>query len=339
MLTIDEIQEAWERSAPIELGDPMLARVCMPLRQTFYPFGFPVQIETNCQDVLQSAGAIWQRFDKLFDVEPMLLRVAVGKTTTTATDCPPAPVCLVHRHMVSNVADQDNFSVIDLSRRFASIWTTEAALAHRGYVGYFFLESAVMAILATVYTTAIHAACVELDGCGILLCGDSGAGKSTLAYTCARNGWTYITDDASFLVNNRHDRLVVGNCNQARFRPSATKFFSELNGRKIIQRAQTGKPSIELEIPTLRNIATSFTSHINHVVFLNRRNVPRQELRRFPTEVARYFMLQVLFSPPEIHKSQSAMIDHLLDDGALELRYTHLDWAVERLTQLAESGS
>jgi hypothetical protein len=50
-------------------------------------------------------------------------------------------------------------------------------------------------------------------------------------------------------------------------------------------------------------------------------------------------MLQVLFSPPEIREMQSAMIDRLLDDGALELRYTHLDWAVERLVQLAKRGS
>jgi hypothetical protein len=337
MLTIEEIQDAWERSAPIELADPYLIHVCMPLRQTFYPLGFPVQIETNSKEVLHCAAANWQGFDKLFDVDPITIRV--GVRSTASTECPPSPVCRVHRHLVTNVADQENFSVIDLLGRSASIWITEAALAHRGYVGYFFLESAAMAILATSHTTAVHAACVELDGCGILLCGDSGAGKTTLAYTCARNGWTYITDDGSYLVNNRHDRLVVGNCNQARFRPSAAKIFSELNGREIIKRAEIGKPSIELEIQPLRNITTSFTSHINHVVFLNRRNVHRQELTRFPTEVARHFMLQVLFSPPEIREMQSAMIDRLLDDGALELRYTHLDWAVERLVQLAKRGS
>jgi hypothetical protein len=309
----------------------------MPLRQTFYPLGFPVQIETNTEEVLHCAAANWQGFDKLFDVEPIVLRVGVRRTA--ATECPPAPVCRVQRHLVSNIADAENFSVTDLVRRFSSVWITEAALAHHSYVSYFFLESAAMALLATTYTTAVHAACVERDGCGILLCGDSGAGKTTLAYACALNGWTYITDDGSYLVNNRDDRLVVGNCNLARFRPSAASLFSELSGRSIIKRAQVGKPSIELEIQPLGEITTSFTSHINHVVFLNRRKVHRQELARFPTEVARYFMLQVLFSPPEIRKLQSAMIDHLLDDGALELRYTHLDWAVERLTHLAERGS
>jgi hypothetical protein len=337
MSTIEEIQEAWERSAPIELADPVLARFCMPFRQTFYPLGFPVLLESNSKEVLHCAAAYWQRFEKLFDIDPILIRV--GVRSSASTECPPAPRSRVHRHLVTNIADQENFSVIDLFERFASVWITEAALAHRGYVGYFFLESAAMAILATTHTTAVHAACVELDGCGILLCGDSGAGKTSLAYACARNGWTYITDDGSYLINNRSDRLVVGNCNLARFRPSAAKLFSELNGREIIQRTEVGKPSIELEIPPLGNITSKFTSHINHVVFLNRRKQHRQELTRFPTEVARYFMLQVLFSPPEIRKVQSAMIDHLLDDGAHELCYTDLDWAVGRLTQLAERGN
>jgi hypothetical protein len=336
MLTIEAIQDACARSAQIELADPALARFPMPLRQTFYPLGFPVQIETNREEVLFGAAARWQGFVKLFDTEPLLIRVGVTKTNSTV--CPPAPRCRAQRHLWSNVADSENFSVTDLTQRFSTVWVTETALAHSNYFNYFFLESAAMSLLATSYTTAVHAACVERNGCGILLCGDSGAGKTTLAYACARAGWTYITDDGSYLVNNRHDRLAVGNCNLARFRPSAVDLFSELNGHNIIQRSLVGKPSIELDMQPLRNIKSAFTSHINYVVFLNRRNIRRQELARFPADVARLFMLQVLFSPPEARKVQVGMIDNLLVDGALELRYNQLDWAVDRLTKLAERG-
>lgn len=337
MLTIEAIQDAYARSAPVELADPSWARFPMPLRQTFYPLGFPVQVETNREEVLFGAAARWQGFVKLFDTEPLLLRVGVSESDSTA--CPPLPRCRVQRHLWSNIADAENYSVTDFTQRFSSIWITEAALAHNNYFNYFFLESAAMSLLATSYTTAIHGACIERNGCGILLCGDSGAGKTTLAYACARAGWTYITDDGSYLVNNRHDRLVVGNCNLARFRPSAVDLFSELNGHNVIQRSDVGKPSIELDMHPLRNIRSAFTSHVNHVVFLNRRKAHRQELVSFPTEVARYFMLQVLFSPRETRKTQAAMIDNLLADGALELRYNQLDWAVDRLAKLAERGS
>jgi len=33
------------------------------------------------------------------------------------------------------------------------------------------------------------------------------------------------------------------------------------------------------------------------------------------------------------------MFDRLLEGGAFELRYTDLDWAVERLSQLVREGS
>ncbi len=336
MLTIEEIRTACARSETVQLGDPVLARFSLPMREMFYPLGFPLQIETNSEEVLNSAAVSWHGFTRLFDTPPISIRV--GVTAGRSSHCPPTPACRVQQHLATNIADAENFSVIDLSRQSAQIWVTDAAVADRGYLRYFFLESAAMAILATSYATAIHAACVERKGCGILLCGDSGAGKTSLSYACARAGWTYITDDASFLVNNRRDRLVVGNCNQARFRPSAVELFSELTGKQVIQRAQIGKPSIELTLQPLRHISAAFTSRINHLVFLNRSNVWHQELVAFPTDVARLSMEQTLFSLPATRLAQCTMIDHLLDDGALELRYSKLEWAVERLAQLAERG-
>ena len=336
MLTIEEIRAACERSEPIQIGDPTLARLKMPFREIFYPLGFPLVIETNCEEVINCAASCWQGFVKLFDTPE--IRVRIGVTRDRSLDCPPTPVCRVQQHLATNIADSANFSVADLAQRFASIWLTEAAVANRAYLRYFFLESTALALLATSHTTAIHAACVEYNGCGILLCGDSGAGKTSLSYACARAGWTYITDDASFLVNGRTDRLVVGNCNLARFRPSATDLFSELTGRETIQRAQVGKPSIEFNLPAVRDISVSFTSRINHVIFIDRRNVTRQELKSFPTEVARHSMLQVLFSQPSVLTVQTAMINHLLDVGPLELRYRDFSWAIDRLEQLAERG-
>ena len=336
MLTIEQIRSAWARDEPVLLGDPMLARVKLPLRDTFYPLGFPLEIETNSEDVLTAAAANWHGFAKLFDTPPIRLRVGVREGRSS--ECPPPTICRVQQHLISQVADAENFTACDLTQGFASMWLTAAAVEHKSYLRYFFLEAAAISLLSTSHTTVIHAACVERSGSGILLCGDSGAGKSSLAYACARAGWTYITDDASFLVNNRSDRLVVGNCNQARFRPSASELFPELSGQAVTQRLQAGKPSIELKTTAVRNIATSPTSHVNHVVFLNRRNGACQELVPFPTEVARYFMQQVLISPAPMLDIQNGMIDGILNSGALELRYSNMNWAIDRLARLAEEG-
>jgi hypothetical protein len=243
----------------------------------------------------------------------------------------------MRKHLLSCIADADNYSISDYAQAFSLIWVTSATLEHRDYFRHFFLNSTVMGQIANGYAWGIHAACVELDGAGVLLCGDSGAGKSTLSYACARSGWTYITDDGSFLVDGRDDRMVVGDCSLVRFRPASESLFPELRGKPVMQRAEIGKPSIEFATSSAARLSTSAYSHIRHVVFLNR-NVDRQELAPFPVEVARMYMLQRASPVPELRERQTRMFDRLLEGIAFELRYTDLDWAVDRIRQLVREG-
>jgi hypothetical protein len=46
-------------------------------------------------------------------------------------------------------------------------------------------------------------------------------------------------------------------------------------------------------------------------------------------------MQQVLFGLPEVIVEQCEAIERLLTAEVLELRYSHLDWATERLEALA----
>jgi hypothetical protein len=171
----------------------------------------------------------------------------------------------------------------------------------------------------------------------VLLCGDSGAGKSTLAYACARAGWTYVTDDASLLLHDSQKRTVMGNCHQVRFRPAAAEFFPEIRGLEVTPRA-AGKPSIELPTAPMTHLICAPSAEVNYLVFLNRRTPGPPELRRYCKDVARHFLRQVLYGSPESLAVQYDHHERLLTAEVYELRYTDLDWAVERLAQLAERG-
>jgi len=334
-LSTEQLKEAWLSSEPVQFGDPLLARASFALHGTYFPLGFPVILTSNCEEVFDAAGQSWGRFTQIFDTEPILLQIGVTRGDTSV--CPPTPEGRGRGHLITNAADSENYCVCDLSQGKAMVWVTGAALKHRDYFRYFFLESAFMCILANRYATGIHAGCVALNGAGILLCGDSGAGKSTLSYACARAGWSYTTDDGSFLVHGGNDHLVVGNCHQARFRPSAEKLFPELRGYPVMQRAGVGKPSVELATGEDTSIARSQTAHIRHIVFL-KRDVPSQELAAFPTAVARLYMQQSASCMPWLLPERMQAVDGLLALGALELRYNELDWAVERLRLLASEG-
>ena len=333
-MTLDEIKVAYTRKLPFTCGDPNLARTSLPLCATFFPLGFPVQIHTNSPEVLECAAESWSDYPHLFQRDPLEIRVLVHGSATI--ECPPAPNFRAQGHLLINVADPEHYSVLDLNQHYAFISISPAALRHRGYFRYYFLEAAALGTISNRHTTAIHAACVELEGKGVLLCGDSGAGKSTLAYACSQAGWTYITDDASFLVHGRTDRLVVGNFRQARFRPSATSLFPALAGREIMSRAKSGKPSIEFPTATDPTIKRAPVSHIHHLVFLNRKSVTRPALTRFPREIARHYIVQTSSWLPSV--DNTSLIDGLLRIQPLELRYDDLSLAINRLQDLVRNG-
>ena len=144
----------------------------------------------------------------------------------------------------------------------------------------------------------VHAACVALDGHGILLCGDSGAGKSTLSYACARSGWTYVCDDGLYLKNCGSGRVGTGDCHHVRFRPSAAELFPEVQGLDITPRA-AGKPSIELSTAPMSYVTRAQSTHIDFIVFLNRHAGGAPELRPYRADAARQWMRQGLYGLPE----------------------------------------
>jgi hypothetical protein len=315
--------------------DPLLLKVAMPFVAIQYPLGFGVEITTNSEEVLAAAAESWSLFSPRQLAPCVQLRVAVMEGSSKA--CPPGPVVRAHRNLLSLVADAENFATCDLSRGFASVWLSQGAVRHRSYLRYHFIEACAMALLAASRVTPIHAGCIERHRCGVLLCGDSGAGKSSLAFACARGGWTYIADDATYLINGGKNRLVAGNPHQIRFRPSAVELFPELAGMRITPRA-AGKPSIELPTTKVPNIQTAGECQVDQIIFLNRKDHTAPGLVPYPQNLAMRWFSQAILNSGGIPDVQTASIAELLTLPIHELRYRDLNWAVRRLDTLALEG-
>jgi hypothetical protein len=306
--------------------------------ETFYPLGFPTDLRTNSTEIFALARDLWRGFEKRFDTEPIRVDVHIVDVPEGApTECPPMPVIRIMHPLLVNIADPDNYSIADLERCTTQITLSRSTERHRSYLDYFFLGCAPYCHIASRYTTPIHAGCVAFNGRGMLLCGESGAGKSSLSYACAQAGWTYITDDASYLLNEGQERLITGNCHQVRFRPSAAVLFPEVEGLDITPRA-AGKPSIELPTASMPGMICSPTARADFVVFLNRRRGHATEIVPYSKEAARDFMRKVLFGPEKSRAVQHAALERLLKVEVLELRYSDLDRAVHRMETLAREG-
>jgi hypothetical protein len=334
MPTIEQGEITQNPTQPSDFARPMMDSENLSLTERFFPFGFPADVQTNSHQVIEQFANLWGNFYRERDTEP--IRCDVQVVECSAAECPPAPTYRLMLPLMTVVADGDNYCIIDLDRGQAKISLSLAALRHPLYARYFFLALPACCI-ATRYVTSVHAACVALNGHGVLLCGDSGAGKSTLAYACARSGWTYVSDDGSYIVNGGRRRQVTGNCHQVRFRPSAASIFPELEGLEITPRA-AGKPSIELPTAPMTRIRCSQTTQVDFVVFLSRREQCPPELVPFSRGAAMRSMRQVLYGSPESLARQYEEIENLLTAKIFELRYSRLEAAVDRLQTMVETG-
>jgi hypothetical protein len=321
--------------SPVAMHDPCLYHAEMAHEAMFYPLGFPVRVRTNCAEALDAAQESWGMFERRFRTPPIELQL--GVMDDGSTECPDTPQFRAHRGLYVGVAGPGNFCVNDVLNGFSFAWVTSAAVEHRSYLRYHFLESAAQCHIANRHSAPIHAGCVQLHGRGVLLCGESGAGKSSLSFACARAGWTLISDDASFLLHDSKGREVVGDCHRVRLRPSAVELFPEVKGRPVMARAG-GKPSIELMTAEMPGMSLAGSTEVDFVVFLNRQAGRRAEVLQRTKDAARAYMEQSLSPIPELRKKQFESMERLLNAEVVELRYSDMGEAIERLDRLVREG-
>jgi len=246
--------------------DVLGERVALPVIKTFYPLGFPLEIATNSEEVMEAAAESWNSYDYAFTRAPFHLRVLVEPS-----EGEPAlePTFRLQGGLLMIISDRNHFAVCDLGGRFGWCLTSPRMLANRSWFRWYFLEAMAYALLAQQEIVPVHAACIAHCGRGVLLCGPSGAGKSTLAFACARAGWSYLSDDATILLQGSHEREAIGKPHQFRFRPDAVRLFPELESRGAYIR-RNGKAAVEIPASGFPEIATARRARIERIVFLNR---------------------------------------------------------------------
>jgi hypothetical protein len=314
--------------------DALLYDMALPLRATFYPLGFAVDILTNDPDVLLAAHeSFGHRRLRRGDTA---LQIRVGVSETGGLGCPPEPTRREYNHLYSLTADTENQAVLDLKTCTSFVWLNRSSVRNRLYLRYNFLEKVVYLLLGASVVTDVHAACVSMRKKGILLCGDSGAGKSTLAYACARAGWTYTSDDTSYLINDSAIPRVIGHSHRLRFRPAATELFPELTKYEVTPRME-GKPSIEIPASELPVLSAAAEARVHSIVYLNRGQSALSRLVPLPKGTATERTRNELFSSGEIRAKHEKILEILSSVPTFELQYRDLDHAIDQLGLLVKS--
>ncbi len=318
------------------MRDPLLQCFDLPLKAMFFPLGFPLELATNSGEVLCGAQESWGGYAESFSREPVRLRIAIADGDEAAPPAPPA--FRAQEHLLAITADRANYAVCDLRAGFGFGWLSRAAVSDREYLRFYFLEAMGYSILSSLHVTSLHAACVCLDGGGVLLCGAAGAGKTSLAWACARRGFTFVSDDAASLVRGLPGRIVVGKPFQFRFRENAGALLPELRGL-VPRQAPHGRPSIEVRTQRIPALRTAAQCRADHVIFLNRSEGGRARLVRIPSMAARERLAAELpVLEQRSYERQLASLDQLLEARTYELQYRELEPAVDLLESLCREG-
>ncbi len=315
----------------------LLPQIELPLRATYFPLGFPLDVCSNSPAVIAAAEESWKLFLPKFTDTRMEIRFGVQGDENDDAALPPAPICCMQSNLMLCIADAHNFLVCDFNNSHSFGMITQATASSLQYFRYHFLEAAALSTITSLHAAPVHAACVCPLGIGMLLCGDSGAGKSSLAYAGARAGWSFVCDDSSYLLLGRADSLVIGNSHKIRFRNSGVDLFPELEGKPITPRA-VGKPSIEVPTSEMPDLKTCDSATVEYVVFLNRRIQSADGLVPLSRSSVLPWFMQSITAATQSRSAQQAAVDRLLSVPIFELRYHDLDWAIERLEQLATKG-
>ena len=314
----------------MEIDDPLQWSIDLPYSATYYPLGFRLNLTSNSREVHRAAAESWGMYDPEFDREPVELRIIVQPEGPLA----PEPSFRLQGHLVAMVSDRHNFACLDLNALFGHAFISQATADDHAWFRWFFLESLVYMALVQRYMVPMHAACVARNGAGVLLFGGSSAGKSTLAFACARAGWTYITDDATTLIQGSEDRSVIGKPHQVRFRDDAPLLFPELQG--YLTRARpNGKLSIEVPLSAFPHIQTAPRCQAGFLVWLDRRSGVAAHVEVMAAEQVIAESLRGGCSyGGEVQERHEKAMRRLMDLPAYRLVYERLDDAIGLLSQL-----
>jgi hypothetical protein len=319
-------------SLGMKRSDPILSGIDLPLTGTYYPVGFRLNIATNSRDVLEAAEESWRHDIPEFECQPMEFRVVVQPQGGLGMP----PTFRLQRHLYSIVSDGDNFAIGDSQSWFACFFLSEKTAADHAWLRWYYVEPIAYNLLVQRYLVPIHAACVAHDGAGILLCGQSGAGKSTLSFACALAGWTFVSDDCTWLRADSEDCIALGRPHQARFRDSAPSVFPELAGYATSARPNR-KLSLEVPLSDFPQIRTASRCPIRALVFLDRRSGARPHAARLPPGQAAGQLLDGAATlGPEVDAMQERAVGRLQDLPAWRLQYESLDDALRLLSEVIE---
>ncbi len=171
-------------------------------------------------------------------------------------------------------------------------------------------------VSASIGVTPVHCACVVKAGSGLLLGGESGAGKSTTALSLARNGFSYLSDDCTYLSRTGAEMRAWGLPTLVKLLPEAVRHFPGLVSPDPVL-TLNGEWALNVDPTEISNVERCLDCAPRWLVFLERKvDSPSVIKPLSSTEAASRLVSDLERMPPILfnqYECQLETINHLVD--------------------------
>jgi hypothetical protein len=236
------------RSVPDIEADPFGERSTAFGRRELQLMGGQFRFESDSPELLRLVDAAYKGLPahRLSPRSPrfrvrLILAPIVGRNPFSAQPARrtrvPAIRMLHGAGFLGSATDTSTIAVLSPADRTALIFVSREMLHFPYHIRYELIEFAVFTLASRAQRLVpLHAACVGLDGRGILLMGPSGAGKSTIALQCLLEGFDFLAEDSVFVAPD--SMRATGTANFLHVRADSLSWL-EPEERSLIRKSPT----------------------------------------------------------------------------------------------------
>jgi hypothetical protein len=293
------------------------------LHETYLVLGVSCAVSTNSEDILRAARASFGPPTSP-DQSPALTMTVWVDPDAQGSAPWPQPYFRGLGHLTYGGLDGESCFLLDHRCRHVVGRFSPLMARHRAYWQRVILPTITGLMSESLGRTALHCACVEWEGEGLLLAGPSGAGKSTLSLALAQFGFSLLADDWTYFSNNDGQVHGWNIRTPLKLLPDAAGHFPELQRLKP-ETSLNGESAYEVDPEALFGVTRSFACAPRFLVFLERQDRTGHELSRMSPEDAAASLERDLEELPAeldpLKKMQSQIISGLVQRDCWLLRY------------------
>jgi hypothetical protein len=264
--------------------DPYGEKATARYRRTFGLLGARFRFETNSQELVKLleaayAGLPTHRFSrkpKNFQIQLVLTGRAHGAARQAERRRQPPPIAMLNGPgFLGGATPTSTFAVLSTKERTGLVCASSDMLRFPYHLRYEVIEFAVFTLACRAQgLVPLHAACVGLQGRGILLMGPSGAGKSTISLQSLQEGFDFLAEDSVFVAPT--SMRATGTSNFLHVRGDSLSWLEQSRLRSVIAsspviRRRSGIEKFEVDLRRKEFKLAQEPLKIAGVVFLSPR--------------------------------------------------------------------